>query len=158
MKKIIVFLVSLLLIFCLPSCNTVNNGVNLSQDRANVQSVEIYNPDRAYYEGNIHNLLEENDPVATLESENFASFLDVLCDLEFEKEKSLFPIPADGGYDYDGYIIAVVYSDGGYDIIAEGGLYSYAIGSDGQGRHKYDHSNYCGETLWIEFIEEYIVK
>lgn len=63
-----------------------------------------------------------------------------------------------GGCDYDGYIIAIVYSDGGYDIIAEGGSYSYAVGSDGQGQHKYDHSDYCGKTPWSEFIGKYIEK
>jgi hypothetical protein len=64
----------------------------------------------------------------------------------------------DGGCYYGGYIIAVNYSDGGYDIIAARGLYSYAVSSDGKGRHKYDYSNYCGETPWAEFIEDYIEK
>ncbi|MBQ2255665.1 MAG: hypothetical protein II330_02270, partial [Clostridia bacterium] len=68
-----------------------------------------------------------------------------LCTLGFEEEVVFFPIPMDGGYDYEGYIVVVIYSDGGYDIVAERGLYSYAIGNDGQGRHKYDHSDYCGE-------------
>ena len=48
--------------------------------------------------------------------------------------------------------------DGGYDIIAERGLYSYAVGRDGQGQRKYDHSDYCGETPWAEFFKEYIEK
>jgi hypothetical protein len=84
--------------------------------------------------------------------------LDSLGSLTFEKEVVFFPIPMDGGCDYDGYIIAVIYSDGGYDIIAARGLYSYAVSSDGKGRHKYDYSNYCGETPWAEFIEDYIEK
>ncbi|MBQ9779328.1 MAG: hypothetical protein IJW00_00105 [Clostridia bacterium] len=132
--------------------------MEFSQDRANVQSIEIYNPERAYYEGDIHTFLEENEPLAVLNSEHHTSFLDALGTLDFEKEVVFFPIPMDGGYDYDGYIVAVVYADGGYDLIAEGGLYSYAIGSNGQGRHKYDHSDYCGKTPWTEFIKDYIVK
>ncbi len=156
MKKTIALFMSFLLLFCLYSCATVKKGVEISQDRTNVQTIEIYNPERAYYEGDIHSFLEENEPITVVKSENFTSFLDDLCNLEFEEEKVFFPIPMGGGYDYDGYMIAVVYSDGGYDIIAERGLYSYAVGSDGQGRHKYDHSDYCGETPWTEFIEEYI--
>ena len=158
MKKTIALLVSLLLIFCLSSCAIVKKDVVLSQDRNNVQSIEIYNTESAYYEGDIHTFLEENEPIVILEPEQHSNFLDTLCTLDFEKEVVFLPIPMDGGYDYEGYIIAIVYSDGGYDIIAEHGLYSYAVGSDGQGRHKYDHSDYCGETPWAEFIEEYIEK
>jgi len=158
MKKTIVLLISFLLLFCLSSCTTVKKEVEFSQDRANVQSIEIYNSERSYYEGDIHTFLEENEPIVILEPEQHSSFLDTLYTLNFEKEVVFFSIPMDGGYDYDGYIIAVAYSDGGYDIIAERGLYFYAVGNDGKGRHKYDYSNYCGEIPWAEFIEDYIEK
>ena len=158
MKKTITLLMSFLLIFCLSSCATVKKDVTFSHDRANVQSIEIFNPESAYYEGDIHTFLEENEPIVILEPEQHSNFLDTLCTLDFEKEVVFLPIPMDGGCDYEGYIIAIVYSDGGYDIIAERGLYSYAVGSDGQGRHKYDHFDYCGETPWAEFIKEYIEK
>ena len=158
MKKIVFLLVSLLLISRLSSCATSKKDLELSQNRDNIQSVEIYNSEEAYYEGNIHTFREKNEPVTVLEEETHTAFLDALCNLEYEKEKVFFPIPMDGGYDYEGYIIAVVYSDGGYDIIAERGLYSYAVGSYGQGRHKYDHSDYCGEGAWTDFVEKYIVK
>jgi len=156
MKKATVLLMGLLLIFCLPSCAYIKKDLQLSQDRANVKSIEIFNPEYAYYEGNIHSFLEENEAAAVLNSESFTSFLDALCALTFEEEAVFFPIVMDGGYDYDGYVVAIQYSDGGYDIIAEGGLYSFALGRDGKERHKYDHSDYCGEIPWTEFIEEYI--
>ena len=158
MKKIFALFVSLLLIVCFSSCANIKKDLEFSQDRANVQSIEIFNPERSYYEGDIHTFLEENEPIVILEPEQHSNFLDALCTLDFEKKAVFFSIPMDGGCDYDGSIIAVVYSDGGYDIIAEGGLYSYTIGSNGQGRHKYDHSDYCSETPWPEFIEEYIEK
>ena len=158
MKKTIALLMSFLLLFCLYSCANITKDLELSQDRANVKSIEIYQSERAYDEGDISGFLKTNEPVAVLETENFSSFLDAFCELEFEEEKVFFPIPMDGGCDYEGYIIAVVYTDDCYDIIAEGGSYSYAVGGDGQGLHKYDHSNYCGETPWAEFIEEYIEK
>ena len=155
MKKKTLLLLTLLMLFCLSSCATVKKGEVLSQDRAYVQAVELYKPERAYYEGDIHAFLEENEPVAVLKSEDLTSFLDTFCKLEFEKETVLFPIPMDGGYTYDGYIVAVIYSDGGYDIIAEGGAYSCSIGSDGQARYKFDHSDYCGEMPWTEVIEKF---
>lgn len=156
MKKTIALLISFLLFLCLSSCATITKDVELSQDKDNVQSIEIYNSERAYYEGDIHTFLEENEPITVVRSENLTSFSDTISELEFEEEKAFFPIPMDGGYDYDGYIIAVIYSDGGYDIVAEGGLYSYAVGNDGQGSHKYDHSDYCGEVSWVELVEQYI--
>ena len=158
MKKTITLFMSFLLLFCLSSCATVRKDVELSQDRTNVQSIEIYNPERAYYEGDIHSFLEENEPIAVLDSEHHTAFLDVLCTLDFEKEVVFSLVPMDGGYDYGGYMIAITYSDGGYDIIAEGGSYYYSVGRDGQGWHKYDDSDYCGETPWTEFVEGYIEK
>ena len=158
MKRIIALFVSLLLIFCFSSCANVKKDVKFSQDRANVSSIEIYNPEKTYHEGDIHTFLEENEPIVILDPEQHSSFLDSLGSLTFEKEVVFFPIPMGGGCDYGGYIIAVNYSDGGYDIIAACGLYSYAVSSDGEGRHKYDYSNYCGETPWTEFIEDYIEK
>ena len=156
MKKVITLLISLLLLVCLSSCANVKKEAELSQDRTHVASIEIYNSERAYYEGDIHGFLEENEPIWVLESEKNSDFLDALCAFEYEKEKVFFPIPMDGGCDYQGYIIAIVYSDGGYDIFAEDGSYSYAIDSDGQGRHKYDHSDYCGDVAWNDFVEQYI--
>ncbi|MBQ9806867.1 MAG: hypothetical protein IJW49_10245 [Clostridia bacterium] len=156
MKKATILLIGLLLLFCLSSCATVKKEAALSQARTNIQSIEIYNPEHAYYEGDIHAFPEKNEPIAVLQTEKFTAFLDTLCTLEFEEEKVFFPISMDGGYDYDGYIVVIMYSDGGYDIFAEGGLYSYAVSSDGQGRHKYDHSDYCGDVAWNDFIEEYI--
>ena len=155
MKKLAIILVILVMLFCLSSCVTVQTQVELSQDRANIKSVEIFNSERAYDVENIDNFLEENKPVAVLEWENINSFLDALCSLEFSKEVVLFPMPMDGGYDYQGYIVAITYLDGGYDIFAEEGLFSYSIGKKGQGLYKYDHSNYCGEVLWSDFIQEY---
>ena len=156
MKKVITLLISLLLLVCLSSCANIKKEVELSQDRTNVVSIEIYNSERAYYEGDIHGFLEENEPIWVLESEKNSDFLDALCAFEYEEEKVFFPIPMDGGCDYQGYIIAIVYSDGGYDIFAEDGSYSYAIDSDGQGRYKYDHFDYCGDVAWNDFVEQYI--
>ena len=156
MKKVMTLLISLLLLVCLSSCANVKKEVELSQDRTNVKSIEIYHSKRAYYEGDIHGFLEENEPIGALKPENNSDFLDALCALEYKEEIVFFPTPMDGGYDYQGYIIAIIYLDGGYDIFAEDGSYSYAIGSDGQGRHKYDHSDYCGDVAWNDFVEQYI--
>ena len=154
----IILLISIgsLVLLSLSSCANIEKEVELSQDRANVVSIEIYNSERAYYEGDIHVFLEKNEPILVLESEKNSDFLDALCALEYEEEIVFIPIPMDGGCDYQGYIIAIVYSDGGYDIFAEDGSYSYAIGSDGQGRHKYDHSDYCGDVAWNDFVKEFI--
>ena len=158
MKKISLILIFVLLLLSLAGCVTVQKNVELSQDGKNIQSIEIYTPERGYSEGDIHVFLKENEPIAVVETEAYSDFLVALCNLAFEEENLFFPIPMDGGCDYEGYIVAIVYADGGYDIVAEGGLYSYAVGEDGQGKHKYDHSDYCGKTPWSDFIEEYIEK
>ena len=155
MKKTLILLVSLLLLLCLSSCIAVKRELELSQDGANVRSVALYTPEHAYYEGDVHALLEENEPIAVLNPAQITEFLDALGSLPVEDEILLLPIPTDGGCDYAGYVVAVLYSDGGYDLFAEGGAYSYAVGKNGQGRHHYEFANYCGKTPWTEFIEEY---
>ena len=45
MKKITMLLISLLLIFCLSSCANRKKDLKFSQDRANVQSIDIFNPE-----------------------------------------------------------------------------------------------------------------
>ena len=75
MKKIIALFVSLLLIVCFSSCANIKKDLEFSQDRANVQSIEIYKPERAYYEGDISGFLKTNEPLAVLESEHYTNFL-----------------------------------------------------------------------------------
>lgn len=155
MKKAFIFIMSMLLFFTLTSCATIRKNVELSQDSAQIQSLEIYDVSHKYYEGDVTALRKENTPIHIIDAESQSEFLDDLRTLEFE-EVVFFFIPMDGGCDYSGYVIAVVYSNGGYDIIAEEGLFSYAVGEDGEGRYRYDHSDYCGEQSWAEFIEGYI--
>ncbi len=156
MKKLINSLLVFSLIICLSSCATIRKSIELSQEQANIQSIEIYNSDSAYYEGDIHLFRLENEPIVVLKTEEIPTFIEELNTLEYVEEKIFLPIVMDGGYDYDGYIIAVVYLDGGYDIVASGGLYHYAIGKNGQGRHAYDYADYCGETPWTSIFEKYI--
>ncbi len=158
MKKTFLLLVSVILIFSLSACATITKDFEFSQKRENVQSIEIYNSEQAYYEGDIHQFRDENEPIVLLSDEESSAFLDAVEKLKFEEEKVFFPIPMDGGYDYQGYIVIIVYTDGGYDIISESGQYFYSIGKDGQGRHKYDHSDYCGDDSWSEFVKKHIDK
>lgn len=158
MKKTFLLLVSVILMFSLSACATVTKEFEFSQKRENVQSIEIYNSEEAYYEGDIHQFRDENEPIVLLSDEESSAFLDAFEKLKFEEEKVFFPIPMDGGHDYQGYIVIIVYADGGYDIVSEGGQYSYAIGKDGQGRHKYSHADYYGDDSWSELVEKYIDK
>ena len=158
MKKLFLLLVSIILISGLSACATMTKDFELTQNRENVQSVEIYNSEQAYYEGDIHQFRDENEPIVLLSGEENSTFLDGVGSLKFEEEKVFFPIPMDSGYDYQGYIVVIVYTDGGYDLLSENGQYFYSIEKDGQGRHKYDHSDYCGDESWSDFIGRYIGK
>ena len=158
MKKAFLLFVCIVLMFSLSSCATIEKDFELSQECENIQSIEIYNSERFYYERDIHWFRGENTPIALLSEEEYSAFLDSIAKIKFEKEIVFFPIPMDGGCDYQGYIVIIAYADGGYDVISEGGQYSYAIGKDGQGRHTYDYANYCGNEPWADFIEKYISK
>ena len=100
----------------------------------------------------------ENTPIYTLNPEQYDDFLDELLLLDFEEEVVFFPIPTDGGCDYHGYVISIVYDNGGYDIVAEEAQFSYFVGNDGKNKYKYEHADYCGDVVWADFIKKYIEK
>jgi len=158
MKKITIICLVLILLFSFTSCTTVNKSIELSGDQKSIQSIDIYDVSEQYYEGDITVLRSENTPIYTVNPEQYADFLDELLLLDFEEEAVFFPIPMDGGCDYFGYVISIVYTDGGYDIVAEEGQFSYSLGVDGKGRYKYEHADYCGDVSWVDFVEKYIEK
>ena len=158
MKKLLLIFVTVFLAFNLSACATIRKTFKLTQERESVQSIEIYVSEQAYSEGNINMFREQNEPAVILDQQDHADFLDAVGKLKFEETILLIPIPMDGGYDYEGYVVAIVYENGGYDIIAETGRYSYAVGKYGQERHKYDYSDYCGKEPWADFFEKYLGK
>lgn len=155
MKKTLVLFASFLFLVCLSGCVTVNSYYKLSDIRE-IHSVEIYDPEKRYYEGNIHDFLDENEPILTIPAEDCADFLNAIEKLEFTQEVLLIPIPMDGGYDYSGYILVVFYSDGSYDLIADGGMYLFRLSPEGERSAKFDYSDYCGEEKWSDFVERYM--
>ena len=133
--------------------------MSYAQGIEQIQSIELYHSEQAYSEGNISLFRQENEPITVLEGDACTGFAQALGKLRSEDAIMLIPFPMDGGYDYEGYIVAVVYADGGYDIFAECGSYACVVGHNGQvRRRKYDHADYCGDTPWAEIIEGYIEK
>lgn len=156
MKKVYLLVISILLMLSFCACTMVQENFKFSQQHDNVKVIEIYNSEKLYDEGNISSFKKENEPIAILETDALSDCLNSIEQLKFEEEKVFFPIPMDGGYQYQGYILIIVYTNGGYDLIASNGQYSYAIGKDGQGKHTYKHADYCGELEWDEFVEKFL--
>lgn len=155
MKKT-AFVFTLLFTIFLTSCGPKRVNIELSKDIDEIQSIDIYNLDEEYDEGDIKELRDENTPMYTLSPEQYADFTDKIESLEFEEEGGFFFMPMDGGYHYRNYVISVVYTDGSYDIIAPLAQFYYSPGKDGSGRHNYDRADYCGEAEWYDIIKEYI--
>ena len=156
MKKVCFLVISIFLTLSLSACITVQQNFDFSQQRDNVKAIEIYNSEKLYDESDISSFKKENEPIAILETDELSGCLNSIEQLKFVEEKVFFPIPMDGGYYYQGYILIIVYKDGGYDLIAADGQYSYAIGKNEQGRHKYEHANYYGDIAWDEFVENFL--
>ena len=140
----------------LSSCITVRNKFELSKSREQIVSIDIYNIEGVYTERNVDYLLEENTPIYTIPQVKIEEFLNTLCSFEYKKEVVLFPIPMDGGCDLMGYVIAIIYDDGAYDLVSYSGIFRYSIGKKGQGQYRYDYSDYSGQIDWNEFIVSYV--
>lgn len=154
MKRICAVTVILALILCLTSCINVKENLELLHGYEKVDSVELFFTDEVYDENNVHVFHEKNTPIKILRGD-LSELCSALCELKFEREVILFPIPMDGGCDLSGYIISVVFEGGDYDLISYSGLFSYAIGKDGRPRYKYDYSDYCGGEPWDDFIKRH---
>ena len=79
-----------LLLFCvctLSACATVQVNVELSGDREDIVSIELYSVQTLYTEENVSALREENQPVSSLDEASYDAFLDRLVSLPFEEER-----------------------------------------------------------------------
>lgn len=159
MKKISVIFITIMLLFSLASCITVNSTANLQRSRDEIQAIKIYYLEEIYDEANVHNLREENTPIYTLSKEQQDEFLDTLCTFEYSKTVILAPIPFDGGCTLSGYVISIEYNDGkSYELMSKQGRFSYLVNKKNKEGYRYDYSDYSGELDWAEFIESYIEK
>lgn len=158
MKKLSAIIILLLTLIFITSCITVNGTFKLSQSELNITSIEIYKTEEMYDLGNIHFLRDENTPICIIPLQMQEKFINEIESLMYKKEVLLFPIPMDGGFETIGYVIAIVYKDGSYDIVAYNGYFSYTLKANGDERYKYDYSDYCGDEPWDSIIEKYIEK
>lgn len=157
MKRIIILLLTLVLLFSFNSCITVDKTASLHRDREEIQSVSIYYLEEIYDESNVNKLRNENTPVYTLKEEQKEEFINRLCEFKYEKTVILVPIPFDGGCNLNGYVISVAYNDGkSYELFSEYGCFSYLVKENGKEGYYYNHADYSGEADWAEFIESYI--
>lgn len=155
MKKIVTFLLLILFVLGATSCSSKTTTVSLSDDRDEIKTVAIIELSKDYYEGDVTKLFDENKPISIIDDEQKDAFLQELLSLEFKKSFSLLPIPMDGGVDFSGYVVAIAYIDGGYDLIAEHGQFSADV-DDNKTKYGYSHDDYCGELAWAYFINKYL--
>ena len=155
MNRLFLLFLLLVCVCTLSACATVQVNVELSGEREDIASIELYSVQTLYTEENVSALREENQPVSSLDEASYDAFLDRLVSLPFEEERIYLPIPMDGGCNVEGYVICVVYQDGRYDLIASGGQLAHRLGKDGSGRYNYGIANYTGQESWDSFVEAF---
>lgn len=155
MKRFSLLFLLLFCAFSLSACATVQVNVELSGEREDIASIDLYSVQTLYTEGDVSALREENQPISSLDKASYDAFLDRLVSLPFEEERVYLPIPMDGGCNVESYVICVVYQDGRYDLIASGGQLAHWLGKDGSGRYDYGIANYVGEESWASFVKTF---
>lgn len=75
MKKMIMMLFIFVFTLTLSACSTVTRNFEMSDDISNVKEVNIYNSEGIYTEGNVHEIINNNKPVYTLDSVQQEKFL-----------------------------------------------------------------------------------
>ena len=160
MKKLLITVLFFVITLSLCSCGKIDKSITFSGKCYQTLEVEIYYLEKVYNENTVQNLRDENIPICVLN--NLADDGDLISDLmseisslAFSQEVIYFPAAVDWIYDYEGYVICVVYPNG-YDIIAENGQFYYSLDAKGKESFKYGHCDYSGEIEWSDIVEKYV--
>ena len=159
LRKILAMLLVLLLFVSLTGCLFIPawEKIDMRYDPSEIASVELYDLTHGGYsdrfhgtKGNIDQMEEDLDPIATLDAEQYEAFVRDLEDLTFTNHFFVILVAAnDPIYTYYGYTLKITYLNGDYDIISRScQLYDKT--------EKYEENNWhCDEDAWNGFINSY---
>ena len=147
MKKSLVFISVLILIFSLSSCISINKKLRIIGDSEDITSIDVYYIDVT--DGEIvPDTIDEYEPVYSVPSNELVDFADKMETIVYKKKYIFAPV------DYKkvfapGYIVCIEFSDGKRKIFSEQGSLTH---------NGYYPEKYNGPLSWEEEIESLIKR
>ena len=130
----------------------VREKIELRYGVSEIASIEIYNlGDGAYDIYELEELMDQNFiPVAILETEQYADFVDEVQELAFTDTLVIALASVSTDYSFIGYIAKITYANGEYEIL------NYRCQVYHNSKGNYPDSYGCDEGDWNRFIETYL--
>lgn len=144
MKKLLSCISTLILIFCLSSCISLNKNLKIIGNIDEITSIDVYYIDAT--EDVTIDIIDEYEPIYSVPANELVDFANKMETIIYKKDYPLAPV------DYSevfapGYIVCIEFSDGMREIFSEKGSKTH---------NGYYPEEYNGSFTWAEEIESFI--
>ena len=147
MKKVLICITALMLVFSLSSCFAINKKLRIIGDTDEITSIDIYYIDITDKEITL-DTIDEYEPIYSVPANEWGSFADKMETIIYKKYFIIVPV------DYSvlfapGYIVCIEFSDGMREIFSEQGTLTH---------NGFYPEKYNGPLSWAEEIESFITQ
>ena len=147
MKKALICITALMLVFSLSSCFAINKKLRIIGDTDEITSIDIYYIDITDKEITL-DTIDEYEPIYSVPANEWGSFADKMETIIYKKYFIIVPV------DYSvlfapGYIVCIEFSDGMREIFSEQGTLTH---------NGFYPEKYNGPLSWAEEIESFITQ
>lgn len=147
MKKALICITALMLVFSLSSCFAINKKLRIIGDTDEITSIDVYYIDITDEEITL-DTIDEYEPIYSVPANEWGSFADKMETIIYKKYFIIVPV------DYSvlfapGYIVCIEFSDGMREIFSEQGTLTH---------NGFYPEKYNGSLSWAEEIESFITQ
>ena len=147
MKKALICITALMLIFSLSSCFAINKKLRIIGDTDEITSIDVYYIDITDKEITL-DTIDEYEPIYSVPANEWGSFADKMETIIYKKYFIIVPV------DYNivfapGYIVCIEFSDGMREIFSEQGTLTH---------NGFYPEKYNGALSWAKEIESFITQ
>ena len=147
MKKALICITALMLVFSLSSCFAINKKLRIIGDTDEITSIDVYYIDITDKEITL-DTIDEYKPIYSVPANEWGSFADKMETIIYKKYYIIAPV------DYSivfapGYIVCIEFSDGMREIFSEQGTLTH---------NGFYPEKYNGSLSWAEEIESFITQ
>ena len=147
MKKALICITALMLVFSLSSCFAINKKLRIIGDTDEITSIDVYYIDITDKEITL-DTIDEYEPICSVPANEWGSFADKMETIIYKKYYIIAPV------DYSivfapGYIVCIEFSDGMREIFSEQGTLTH---------NGFYPEKYNGSLSWAKEIESFITQ
>ena len=145
MKKLLICIITLILVFPLASCISINKKLRIIGNTEDIISIDVYYID-VTDEVVVLDEIDEYEPIYSVPTNELVAFANKMETIVYKKNYILAPVDY-GKVFAPGYIVCIEFFDGEREIFSEQGTLTH---------NGYYPEKYNGPLSWTEEIESFI--